>query len=58
LIQQALNALSVGKRLIAIAHRLSTVQFADQILMLNQGQIVQQGTHDRVINQDCIYQQF
>ncbi len=58
LIQQALNALTVEKPLIVIAHRLSTVQSADQILVLDQGQIVQQGTHDSLINQDGMYRRF
>jgi ABC-type multidrug transport system fused ATPase/permease subunit len=58
LIQQALNALTAKKTLIVIAHRLSTVQFADRILVLDRGQIVQQGTHDTLIEQDGMYRQF
>jgi ATP-binding cassette subfamily B protein len=58
LIQQALNALTAEKTLIVIAHRLSTVQFADRILVLDRGQIVGQGTHDRLIQEDGIYRQF
>ncbi|NJL38929.1 MAG: ABC transporter ATP-binding protein [Leptolyngbyaceae cyanobacterium RM2_2_4] len=58
LIQQALNALSSDKTLIVIAHRLSTVQAADQILVLDQGQVLQQGTHNTLIKQDGLYRQF
>jgi|GEM_PF-141 len=58
LIQQALNALSARKTLIVIAHRLSTVQFAEQILVLNQGQVIQQGMHDQLIHEDGMYRQF
>ncbi|MEM8641050.1 MAG: ABC transporter ATP-binding protein [Cyanobacteria bacterium P01_G01_bin.54] len=58
LIQQALTALSAQKTLIVIAHRLSTVQFADQILVLDQGHIVQQGNHDQLIHQEGMYRQF
>ncbi|WNZ22504.1 hypothetical protein HJG54_06270 [Leptolyngbya sp. NK1-12] len=43
---------------VTTAHRLSTVPSADQILVLDQGQIVQQGTHDSLINQDGMYRQF
>jgi len=38
-----------------IAHRLSTVQNADQILVLNQGQIVERGTHDDLMEQGGLY---
>ncbi|NEP61681.1 MAG: ABC transporter ATP-binding protein [Symploca sp. SIO2G7] len=58
LIQQALNALSARKTLIVIAHRLSTVQFADQILVLDQGQVIQQGTHEQLIYEEGMYRQF
>ncbi|MEM9772772.1 MAG: ATP-binding cassette domain-containing protein, partial [Cyanobacteria bacterium P01_D01_bin.73] len=58
LIQQALNALAARKTLIVIAHRLSTVQFADQILVLDQGRVVQQGNHRGLIEQEGIYGQF
>ena len=41
-----------------IAHRLKTVQHADQILVLDQGKIVQHGTHDQLIMQKGIYADF
>ena len=40
-----------------IAHRLSTIQNADMILVLDQGKIVQQGTHAELVEADGIYQQ-
>ena len=41
-----------------IAHRLKTVRHADQILVVDKGQIVQRGTHDALMNQDGIYRRF
>lgn len=45
LIQQALSELTRGKTVITIAHRLATIEHADKILVIDDGQIVQQGTH-------------
>jgi ATP-binding cassette subfamily B protein len=47
-VQQALDELARGRTTIAIAHRLSTVRDADQILVLDGGQIVERGTHDEL----------
>lgn len=58
LIQQAISELTVGKTVIVIAHRLATIEDADQILVMNEGQIVQQGTHDQLIEQRGIYKRF
>ena len=58
LIQQALSELTRGKTIITIAHRLATVQNADQILVVEDGRIVQQGTHDALIRQDGLYKRF
>jgi len=41
-----------------ITHRLKTVRHADQILMVDKGQIVQQGTHDELMERDGIYRRF
>jgi subfamily B ATP-binding cassette protein MsbA len=54
-IQQALARLTVGKTVIIIAHRLSTVRHADRILVLRKGQIVEQGTHEALLNRDGAY---
>ena len=56
LVQQALNKLMVGRTSFIIAHRLSTIQNADKILVLQDGAIVESGTHDTLIeNQQGIY---
>lgn len=58
LIQQAISALSKGKTMIVIAHRLATIENAQQILVLDEGKIVQQGTHRELIRQEGLYNRF
>ena len=58
LIQSALSELTRGKTIITIAHRLATIQNADQILVIDNGQIAQQGTHEELLKQPGIYQDF
>lgn len=55
LIQQAIQALSAQKTLIVIAHRLTTIAAADQILVLDQGRVVEHGQHQSLINQGGLY---
>jgi ATP-binding cassette, subfamily B, bacterial len=55
-IQAALATLVEGRTVIAIAHRLSTIQRADQILVVQQGRIVERGTHHQLLQQSGLYQ--
>ncbi|MGF7089415.1 ATP-binding cassette subfamily B protein [Kroppenstedtia sanguinis] len=54
-IQEALSRMRKGRTTIAIAHRLSTVQDADLILVLHQGEIVERGTHQELLTQKGLY---
>jgi ABC-type multidrug transport system fused ATPase/permease subunit len=54
-IQEALNRLLMGRTSFVIAHRLSTVRHADQILVLDRGQIVERGDHEQLLELDGIY---
>jgi len=55
LIQRSLNKLTADRTTFAIAHRLSTIKDADQIVVLEDGQIVEQGTHDDLIAREGLY---
>lgn len=57
-LMDAIEALTHEKTVIMIAHRLKTVRRADQILVVDNGQIVQRGTHDELMGQDGIYRRF
>ncbi len=57
-IQKAISALVHGKTIIIIAHRLATIQNADQILVVDEGSVVQRGTHEELINQEGVYKRF
>ena len=58
LIQQAISELVLGKTIIIIAHRLATIEHADQILVVDQGRIVQKGTHETLMQERGIYRDF
>ena len=55
-IQRSIMALSKGKTLLVIAHRLSTIQNADQIVVLEEGEIVDRGTQRELLDRCPLYQ--
>lgn len=57
-LQKAIEELTRNKTIIMIAHRLKTVRNADQILVVDEGRIVQQGRHEELIGQKGIYKDF
>jgi ATP-binding cassette, subfamily B, bacterial len=56
-IQEAFVSALMGRTSLVIAHRLSTVQNADQILVLNQGRIFERGRHQELLNAGGLYEQ-
>ena len=54
-IQSALDEVMVGRTTLVIAHRLSTIEQADMILVMDQGQLVEQGSHQQLIAQQGLY---
>ena len=58
LLQRAISELVKDKTLVVIAHRLSTIRNADQILVLNDGQIMQSGTHEELLKEEGMYKDF
>lgn len=58
LIQQALTELTREKTVVVIAHRLATIEHADQILVVEDGAVVQRGTHEELLAQEGVYRRF
>lgn len=56
LVQQAIDKIVADKTLIVIAHRLSTITAADEIWLLDHGQIVDRGTHEQLLSENSLYQ--
>jgi len=56
-IQQALERLMEGRTTLVIAHRLSTIEKADRILVLDQGQLIEQGSHTELLEKNGLYTQ-
>jgi ATP-binding cassette subfamily B protein len=57
-IQQAISELCAGKTLLVIAHRLNTIRHADKTLVISDGRIAQQGTHEELMEKGGIYKNF
>ena len=55
LVQQALENLMKNRTSVVIAHRLSTIQFADEIIVLQQGELVERGTHVTLLEKNGAY---
>ncbi len=56
-VRDALDRLMVGRTTVVIAHRLSTIRNADKILVLNEGRVVEEGTHDQLLSHSGLYAQ-
>ena len=57
-LMEAIGELTNNKTIIMIAHRLKTVEHADQILVMEDGRIVQRGRHEELADQEGIYSRF
>lgn len=55
LVQEALQRLMEGRTTFVVAHRLSTIQRADRILVLDKGQLVEEGTHVQLLERQGLY---
>ena len=58
MVQDALEKVMQNRTSIVIAHRLSTIQKADKIVVLDKGEIAEQGTHEELISQNGIYKKW
>ena len=55
LVQEALERLMENRSSLVIAHRLSTIQHADRVVVLSEGQVVEEGDHDELLTQEGLY---
>ena len=55
MIQESLNSLKQGRTTLVVAHRLSTVKNADEILVVSSGEIIERGNHQELIEQNGVY---
>lgn len=55
LVQQGMDNLMMGRTVFVIAHRLSTVRNSDAIMVLDQGRIIERGSHDKLIEEKGVY---
>lgn len=55
IVQEALDSAKMGRTCITIAHRLTTIQDADLICVVNEGKVIEMGTHTQLLNQKGLY---